>query len=97
MIHGQKLRQRNLNCKRLSGTVLGEILMLICRHGHRDLLKTANTVIDMREILDDVEIQYRKLIIYTPDLIAAHANNAEQYQMMVSGSFHRDLIDFRGG
>jgi hypothetical protein len=38
----------------------------------------------MREILDDVESQYRKLLTFSPELIAAHANNAEQYQQKKS-------------
>ena len=45
----------------------------------------------MREILGDVELQYRKLLTFSPDLIAAHANNAEQYQQNSTGSVPFDL------
>jgi len=42
----------------------------------------------MREILDEVELQYRKLLTISPEIIAAHANNAEQYQQKSAGSVH---------
>jgi hypothetical protein len=39
----------------------------------------------MREVLDDVDFQYRKLMTYSPELISAHAINAEGYQKLGTG------------
>jgi hypothetical protein len=49
------------------------------RHSHRDLLKTAHTVVDMRSILGDVDLQYRQLAMFSPDLMKAHVRSAELY------------------
>jgi len=39
----------------------------------------------MREVLDDVDFQYRKLMTYSPELISAHVINAEGYQKLETG------------
>lgn len=91
----QKQQPRNLNCGPSSGTFLGGSEVDKRRHSHRDLLKTANTVIEMREILDDVDIQYRRLMTYSPEVISTQAINAEGYQKQVTSSAFDDNIDFR--
>lgn len=59
---------------------------LTIRHSHRDLLKTAHTVIEMQEVLNDVNTQYRKLMTYSPELISTRVINAEGYQTRSTGT-----------
>ena len=49
------------------------------RHSHRDLLKTANTVVEMRGILEDVAGQARRLGRYDAGVVEAPAKNAERF------------------
>ena len=61
-------------------------------------MKTAHKVIEMREILDDMEIKYTKLMTYSPEIIAAHVQNAEGYEKQFSSStIPFDHVDFRRG
>ena len=39
----------------------------------------------MRNILDDAELQYRKLLTFSPEVFVAHVNNAEEYQQKSTG------------
>lgn len=60
------------------------LVKLTCRHSHRDLLKTAYTVLDMREVLESLEAQYGKLMTYSPEIIERQAVNAEHFQRHAS-------------
>lgn len=86
----QKQQKRNRNCAALSGFHPKINVVDVSSQSHRDLLKTANTVVDMRDILDDVESKYKRLMTFTPDLIAVQASNAERYQKFVTGACARE-------
>jgi hypothetical protein len=85
MIHGERQQRKDLNYKLLSGMIPESQNFDFYRHSHRELLKTANTVIGMRDILDDAELQYRKLLTFSPEVFVAHVNNAEEYQQKSTG------------
>jgi len=50
------------------------------RHSHRELLKTANTVVQMQDTLGSLNLHYAALQTWTPEIITIHAKNAEKYQ-----------------
>lgn len=49
------------------------------RHSHRDLLKTANTVVEMRGILEEAEDQAKKLGRYDNGVVEVPSKNAERF------------------
>jgi hypothetical protein len=59
--------------------VVAVALRLIGRHSHRDLLKTAHTVVDMRETLDHVQSQHDALVTYSSQMLSNPPSNAESY------------------
>ena len=50
-----------------------------CRHSHRDLLKTANTMVNMRDILENVQLQSKQLMRYSSEAIATPGENSQRY------------------
>jgi len=54
-------------------------MRLMCRHSHRDLLKTANTVVDMRGILEEAEAQARRLMRFDSAAVEGPPKNAERF------------------
>jgi hypothetical protein len=58
---------------------------LISRHSHRELLKTANTVVEMRGLLEEVEIQAKQLMVYDSEVIDIPPKNAERFARNLDG------------
>jgi hypothetical protein len=56
----------------------------MCRESHRDLLKTAHTVVAMRDVLSTLGVQYTNLLSCSPDTIQLQGKNAQQYCEHVS-------------
>jgi len=66
------------------------------RHSHRDLLKTAHNVLDMRQVLDSVELQHNNLMTYSPQVVSIRALNAERYHKQLIGRIlHLNVLIYR--
>jgi len=57
-------------------------VLLISRHSHRELLRTANTVVQMQDTLASLNLHYAALQTWTPEIITIHARNAEKHDKL---------------
>jgi len=66
------------------------------RNSHRDLLKTAITVVEMREVLKQVEYEYRGLMSWERETIDEPVSSAERYAKALNqGILVRCGVNFR--